>query len=225
MELYYMIGVTGRKSAQTLVELCRELEMPLSVTNFAEGTATSEHLSLYDLQSTPKAVVSTVTGADGMKSLMRLAKQKLYMDIPGNGIMMAVPVKSVGGAGALNALTGGKVPEGGRPKMEFEYELIVVILNEGHSDTVMEAARSAGARGGTVLHAKGTGRTGTPKFFGASLAEEKDMIYIVAPSAEKSQIMRAIGRDAGDGSKAGAICFSLPISEVVGLRKFDEEQN
>lgn len=223
MELYYMLGVTERKRAQTLVELCRELELPMVVTNMASGTATSEQLSLYNLQSSAKAVVSTITGADGMKRLMRLAKQKLYIDIPGNGIIMAVPIKSVGGERALKALTGGKTAEGGKPEMQFEHELIVVILNEGYSDMVMDAARSAGARGGTVLHAKGTGTSGAPKFFGVSLAEEKDMIYIVATAKEKAAIMRTISRDAGADTKAGAVCFSLPISQVEGLRRFDEE--
>ena len=107
--------------------------------------------------------------------------------------------------------------------MQFEHELIVVILNEGCSDTVMDAARSAGARGGTVLHAKGTGTTSAPKFFGVSLAEEKEMIYIVASAAQKAEIMHAVMRDAGPDTKAGAICFSLPISQIAGLRKFDEE--
>lgn len=107
--------------------------------------------------------------------------------------------------------------------MNFDHELIIAILNEGYSDLVMDAARSAGARGGTVLHAKGTGKDMTEKFFGVSLAEEKDMVYIVASAAQKSDIMRAITRDAGTGTKAGAICFSLPISEVAGLRRFDDE--
>ena len=98
MELYYMISVVSRRSALKLVEICRELSMPMTLTNMASGTAKSEHLSLYNLQSTPKAVVSTVTGASGMKKLMRLAKLKLYIDIPGNGIMMAIPIKSAGGA-------------------------------------------------------------------------------------------------------------------------------
>ena len=158
-----------------------------------------------------------------MKKLMRLAKLKLYIDIPGNGIMMAIPIKSAGGARSLDALTGGHIPEGGKPEMQFEHELIVVVLNEGCSDMVMDAARSAGARGGTVLHAKGTGTSSAPKFFGVLLAEEKEMIYIVATAEQKEGIMRAVMRDAGPETKAGAVCFSLPITQIAGLRKFDEE--
>ena len=55
-----------------------------------------------------------------------------------------------------------------------------------------------------------------------SLADEKDLIYIVAHSDEKAAIMRSISEKAGPGSKAGAICFSLPISSVAGLRDRDE---
>ena len=102
--------------------------------------------------------------------------------------------------------------------MEFNHELIVVILNEGYADLVMDAARAAGAGGGTVLHAKGTGGTRGEKFFSVSLADEKDMIYIIAHKDEKAAIMRSINEQAGPGTKAGAICFSLPISSVAGLR-------
>ena len=73
-----------------------------------------------------------------------------------------------------------------------------------------------------MLHAKGTGSSRAKKFFGVSLADEKDMVYIVAHSDEKAAIMSAISKSAGPGSKAGAICFSLPISSVVGLRTRDE---
>ena len=54
--------------------------------------------------------------------------------------------------------------------MDFSHELIMAIMNEGYSDTVMDAARSAGAGGGTVLHAKGTGRARAEKFFGVRSA-------------------------------------------------------
>lgn len=59
------------------------------------------------------------------------------------------------------------------PDINFEYELILVIANEGHTDAVMDAARAAGAGGGTVIHAKGTGGMGTEKFFNVSIASEK----------------------------------------------------
>ena len=69
--------------------------------------------------------------------------------------------------------------------MEFRHELIIAILNEGQSDSVMKAAGRRGPTGGTVLHAKGTGSKETGKFLSVSIAEEKDMVYIVGQDRGK----------------------------------------
>ena len=224
MELYYLMSITDRERAEDMAALYRDAGLNLVTTMLGRGTATPEHLALYGLSRTEKAVTGAVVGADVMKQLFRAAKRKLFIDIPGNGLMLAVPLKSVSSGRTLAYLTdGGKSASGGVPTMNFEYELIVVILNEGHSDMVMDAARSAGAGGGTVLHAKGTGGIGTEKFFVVSLADEKDVIYIVASGKEKAAIMNAINKEAGPSTKAGAISFSLPVSDVAGLRRLDDE--
>ena len=223
MELYYVITITDRAKASAMLDIHHELSFSMVLTNLGKGTATTENLALYGLEMTEKAIISTVADAESTKKLIKNAKRKMFIDIPGNGIMMAVPIKSVGGGKTLEYLADGQNLMGTKPDMQFEHELIIVILNEGYSDMVMDAARSAGAAGGTVLHAKGTGKTKTEKFFGVSLAEEKDMIYIVSAAGKKSDIMQSINKNAGPETKAGAICFSLPVSEVAGLRKFDEE--
>ena len=217
MELYYLMSITDRERAEDMAALYRDAGLNLVTTMLGRGTATPEHLALYGLSRTEKAVTGAVVGADVMKQLFRAAKRKLFIDIPGNGVMLTVPLKSVAGGKTLSYLTD-DLKAGGAPNMNFEHELITVILNEGYSDFVMDAARAAGAGGGTVLHAKGTGGTRGEKFFSVSLADEKDMIYIIAHKDEKAAIMRSINEQAGPGTKAGAICFSLPISSVAGLR-------
>ncbi|MBQ8631973.1 MAG: P-II family nitrogen regulator [Lachnospiraceae bacterium] len=184
MELYVVFSVVERENAQALLDIHNELQLSVVLSNLGQGTATTEQLLLYDLEQSEKVVVSTIVTADSMKRLMKLAKRKLFIDIPGNGVMMAVPLKSVGGGRSLAYITDEQVIGGSVPDMNFEYELIVVILNEGYADFVMDAARNAGATGGTVFHAKGTGRAKTEKFYGVSLAEEKDMIYILAASGK-----------------------------------------
>ncbi len=224
MELYYVMSIVDRHRADTMFRLHCDLHLSAVLENLGQGTATSEHLLLYDLQQTDKAVISTVASGPSMRQLMKAAKRELYIDIPGNGIMLAIPIKSVSGGKTLAYLTDSQELGGSVPTMNFENELIVVILTEGYADTVMDAARSAGATGGTVLHAKGTGKDKTEKFHGVSLAEEKDMIYILAPAAKKSNIMQSINRASGMGTPAGAISFSLPVSDVVGLRRLNDEE-
>lgn len=223
MELNYVISILDRSKQRAMAELYESVGATVPMTTLGSGTATTEHLSLYGLDATEKAVISGVANAEATRLLLRAAKRKLFIDIPGNGIMMAIPVKSVGGGRTLAYLTDNKTPGGTAPEMKFDHELIIVILNEGYADSVMDAARSVGAAGGTVLHAKGTGAVKSQKFLGVSLADEKDMIYIVSRSSEKAAIMRAINGQAGPDTKAGAICFSLPISAVAGLRMLEDD--
>lgn len=224
MELYYMLSIIDRSRAKELQDICRDLQLSVVLTKLGRGTATSEHLRLYDLQPTEKVIIGTIVTGTSMRQLMKTAKRKMFIDIPGNGIMMAIPVKSVNGGKNLAYITDGQGLEGGVPNMDFKNELIVVILNEGYADMVMDAARSADATGGTILHAKGTGGQRAEKFFGVSLAEEKDMLYILAPSEKKSGIMKAINRECGTDTNAGAISFSLPVSEVAGIRIVEEDE-
>lgn len=223
MELYYAVTVTDREKGAKAAKLYEIAGVRTILTLLGRGTATGAHLDLYGLDATEKAVVCGVADAGQAAQLFKLGRRMLQIDIPGNGIMMTVPLKSVAGGRTLAYLTN-NTKAGGKPSMDFQHELIIAILNEGYSDLVMDAARSAGAGGGTVLHAKGTAGGGEEqRFFGVHLAEEKDLIYIVAYADEKAAIMRAISEQAGPGTEAGAICFSLPISAVSGLRQRETE--
>ena len=106
---------------------------------------------------------------------------------------------------------------------DTDYELLVAIANQGYIGTVTDAARSAKAGGGTVIHAKGTGMELAKKYLGVSLVEEKEVILIVTKSREKNQIMKAIMEQAGLDSKERTIVFSLPVTSVAGIRMLEED--
>ena len=100
----------------------------------------------------------------------------------------------------------------------MRYSLIVTIAEKGCVDMVMDAAREAGARGGTVIHAKGTaGRMA--KFFGLTIAEEKEMIYIVTGKDSEEAIVRSIIDRAGPETEAKAVAFALPVERIAGFSK------
>ena len=101
------------------------------------------------------------------------------------------------------------------------YDLLLVIANQGYTGSIMDAARAAGAGGGTVIHAKGTGMEGAARFMGIDLVNEKELVLIVSRTSEKNAIMKAIMDNAD--KKAGSIVFSLPVTDTAGLRLLDEE--
>ena len=183
----------------------------------ADGTTNSKTLSLLGIERTEKTVFLSVVSGLLAKKLMKGLSRELYIDLPDRGIAVACPLVSVGGAATLSALTSGTINEKDENDMNTERELIVVITNRNTTDLVMDAAREGGARGGTVLHAKGTADKGSTTFFGVSLAEEKEVILIVAGDADRNNIMRSIMQKAGADTPAGALAFSLPVSHVAGF--------
>ena len=101
--------------------------------------------------------------------------------------------------------------------MEFQHECIVCIVNAGFSDAVMDAAKEFGARGGTVVHARGTANQEAEKFFQLTIQPDKEMVLIMVPSAIKDDILHALYRSVGLKTPGQGIAFSLPVDGVVGL--------
>ena len=102
--------------------------------------------------------------------------------------------------------------------MEFLHECIVCIVNSGYSETVMEAARDAGAGGGTVIGARGTATKDAEKFFGITVHPEKEMVMILVPCEKRDAVLHALYKKVGMETKGQGIAFALPVDGVVGIQ-------
>ena len=214
----YLISVVNPGVMERVCDISAALDLPQTVTLLGHGTAAKSMLDLLGIESTEKRIIMTVANPEKTKQFIREMRQQLYIGIPGHGIVVAVPIKSVGGGKTLAYLNNGEQqPARYTPELNDKYELIVIVANEGRTDQVMNAARAAGATGGTVLHGKGTGSQNPQKFYNVSIAAEKEVILMVAQSDRKAAIMQSILHQAGPDSEAGAILFSLPVSEVAGF--------
>lgn len=101
--------------------------------------------------------------------------------------------------------------------MKMKYQVIFCIVNAGFSDVVMDAARAAGARGGTVIHARGTANQEAEKYFRITVQPEKDMVMILVTENIKDAVLHALYREAGLQTAGQGIAFSMEVDEVVGL--------
>ena len=218
----YLISVVNPGAMDRVCEIAAALDLPQTVTLLGHGTAVQSMLDLLGIESTEKRVIMTVANPEKTRKFIKEMRRQVYIGIPGHGIIMAVPIKSVGGGKTLAYLNNGEQQSARyTPDLSDRYELIVIVANEGRTDQVMNAARAAGATGGTVLHGKGTGSQ-NKKFYNVSIAAEKEVILMVAPSDRKAAIMQSVLHHAGPDSDAGAVLFSLPVSEVAGFGLMDE---
>lgn len=224
-KVYMMVTITNRNIGPKMLSFYKENELAVNLNMLGAGTANSDMLDYFGLEATEKAVMFAVVTREMWRKLKRGLQKKMHIDVPGTGIAFIIPFSSIGGKKALQFLTDRQDFEKEEESIlkETEYELIVVILNQGYSNLVMDAAREKGAGGGTVIHAKGTGMEKAEQFLGVSIAEEKEMIFIVTKSKGKNAIMKAIMEKAGMDSKARSIVFSLPVTSTAGLRLQEED--
>ncbi|HHX00516.1 MAG TPA: P-II family nitrogen regulator [Acholeplasmataceae bacterium] len=99
----------------------------------------------------------------------------------------------------------------------YKYELIIIISNQGHTDKIMETAKENGARGGTVIHGRSATNEEAVKFFGIKIQPEKELLLIVTTKDKKTNIMKAVSDKHGLSTDTKALCFSVPVSDIVGF--------
>ena len=192
--LYWLVTITDRRSTDAFLALYAEFGVTVSLRTVGSGTAVQETLSTLGLERTEKAVLFAMITADTWPKLQKELRHRLRIDVPGTGIAFIIPLSSIGGKRALQFLTEHQTftLEEESTLKDTRYELLLVIANQGHTGSIMDAARAEGAGGGTVVHAKGTGMEGAAHFMGVELANEKELVFIVSRTAQKNQIMKAI---------------------------------
>lgn len=106
--------------------------------------------------------------------------------------------------------------------MSIKYEVVWCIINEGFSEAAMDAAREAGATGGTVLHASGTANAEAEKLFGITVQPRKEIVLILVDSKIKEAVLHNLYNAVGLGTAGQGIAFTLPVSNVVGIKAFTD---
>ena len=147
-----------------LTDIHQNLRLPFTMVLHGRGTATDRMLDLLGIESRVFRIVLSVADAQKTLELIEEQRRVLYLGMPGNGLVIALPIKSIGGGKTLAYLSGDASPKYASAAT-YDHELILAIANEGCTDMVMDAARAAGATGGTVIHGKGVGQEYAKKCF------------------------------------------------------------
>ncbi len=218
--LYMMVTITDRSRAKKFNTFYSESGLDVSLGTLGHGTAANEILDYFGLENNEKAVLFHIVTDETWLAVKKALRTQMKIEIPGTGIAFTIPLSSIGGKKVLNYFTANQtyIKEEETSLTDTKYELLVVIANQGYTEQVMDAARKAKASGGTVIHAKGTGSHSAEKFLGVTLVPEKEMVFMVVRSDRKNDIMRSIMDEAGTATKAGAIAFSLPVTDTAGMR-------
>lgn len=204
-----------------LIKLFNKSNMPLFFLTHGYGTAKS---AIYDIlgYGGPKKIISlSIQTKDMTNFILKRLRKEIDFNKTGTGIACTISLSSINNA-LLQALKqAGENFQMGSDEMtataKETYHLIISIVNSGYFEQVMEAAKTAGATGGTLIHARGLGAKEAVKYLGITIQPEKDLVLILAPREKRHAIMESITHEVGLNTPGKGICFSLPVNQAIGM--------
>ncbi len=223
-----LVAITQTEDGKRLEEILTGLHIPICYQCRGKGTAPTEMLDLFGLGGAARlvtvAILSNVMAREAFDALNR----GLAVRRRGRGIAVTIPVTGL--QSPLMQLLSAEAREAVEQKAEERitrdmaemqekaaYAALLVAVASGYSEDVVEAARSAGARGGTVLKGRRKNSEQVSAHFGVALQEEQELVVIVVPRAKKTGVMSAISSACGLKTQAHGVVIALPVDEAIGL--------
>lgn len=215
-----LLLITPHEEEQRVNKLFKALHMPIFYQCYGSGTATSEIMDLCGLTGTRRLLTFSMIQKKDAAAVQAYASQALLFHKKGKGIAIMLPLsgmqKSI--CQIINE-TPLRVQKGEPTMNETPYSLILTVANSTHAHEVMEAARRAGAKGGTLIKGRHQGSKEAFHYLQMTLQQEQEMFFILVPQAKKMAVMTAIAQTCGLNTPAQATVFSLPVDDVFGLEE------
>ncbi|HPD99849.1 MAG TPA: P-II family nitrogen regulator [Bacillota bacterium] len=198
----------GRKIAK----FSKTLGVSGSTVCLGKGTVKpSKLLEFFDLVQTEKEVILIINDSFSTKSVLEGLNEKFKFAKPNHGIAFSIPVKQLIGSNFVEP----KVLD--EEVKQTMYNAIFTIINKGKSDQVIDAARSAGANGGTIINARGSGNHETEKLFNLEITPEKEIILILCKNEITNKVVNSIREKLNIDEPGNGIVFVQDVNYTYGL--------
>lgn len=209
-----LISFMDHNRGEYLVKISKQAGARGGTIISGRSLAENRLLQMLSLADIHQDLVLTITGQETEQVLEAIENTARLNPKKWGGLTIVIDV-----AGMLFRVPGQDCEEfrQGGVVMESGYKLISIIVNHGYADDAMEAARKAGAKGGTIITARGTGTEEDVSFFGISLVPEKEMLLIVARSDTVDSIIKAVNSVPHIRQPGGGVVFYLNIERFLPL--------
>ena len=213
-----VMAIVGYKYADSVRRIYNESGSHFHIAAIGQGTADSEMLKLIGLGDNKKFIFVGLMVNSHIRELYERLEREMCLTRAGAGIAFSIPVDRF--SAAVTKIYESQTAEGGAMDGELNdgtFELIITIVERGSFESVKNAAKAEGARGGTLIHGLGIGGEEAAKFLGISMQPEKDIVLIVVERNDAKTVMGRIVKEAGLSTPDHGICFSIPVNNALGL--------
>ena len=192
-----------------------------TVTN-ASGTASASVLDYFGLAETRKDVYLAIIPDYLEHNILSKLKNAFKFEEIGTGITFTIPISS-SNKFLVVSFKKSDVEEKVKDMKEDnnKYHLIITIVLEGYLEQAMAAAKKAGATGGTVIKGRGLANLVPAKVLGFNIEPEREVILNVVEDESKQKVMEEITSAVGIKTGGKGVCIALPISDAIGLNKYN----
>lgn len=226
-KVYWITVIVDRGKGEKAASVFKEYHQELLLNVRGHGTASSAIKDCLGLDEPEKDLVIGIADQSASHTLLSALHKKLEMDNPGYGIVFTISLSGISAA-ASDLLKSGMAGNENHSSTDHHkeespmsdtnaYELIASVINTDLSNPIMEAARIAGCKGGTLIKARELGSDSSKKLFGMTVSNEKEILLMLVPKTDKQAILKSICETVLKETGEHAIAFSLPVDEVAGL--------
>ena len=224
-EIQMLTFILSENQTNKCVHLAKEQGIRSGMVMIGRGTVSSGILNMLGIKNQRKEIVKFLLKKDRAEEIMNYFDDTLQLSIPGHGIAYATPVLSA--VGLPEQIENHKqITEKTVKHMEGEcmFKKLTVIVDHGLSNDVMEIARKAGVRGGTILHGRGAGAEIATTLFGVEIEPEKELVIILTPNDIVDKVVHDLTRELHLDEPGKGILFVEPILDTRGLFEMREKK-
>ena len=226
-----LVSIINKADHGTLTETINRYATAMHFSGIGHGTARSHHRSYFGIDDVEKRVTFSLIPSHLEHTLLSAIGRELKLYLLGKGIAFTMPLSGISNIVEEPILASPdreqqtrhtKSPVSKKEKSSM-HELVIAVVNEKYSDAALEAARSAGATGATIFHTHSVDNAKIEQAMGASIPADSDSIFFLTTKEYKLKIMEAIRDSAGLKTEGSAVIFSIPVDDLVGIGRFDEQ--
>ena len=226
-----LVGIINKEAEMRFTDIVNECCVAVHYSGVGHGTARSAYMNYFGLGEVEKRLTMSLIPAFAEHNILNAIGHGLKLYLVGRGIAFTIPLSGISniindavlsGAERSDRPTARRAPISKKKEKNIMHELVIAVVNTKYTDMAIEAARAAGATGATVFHTKSINNDKAEGAIGRAINRETDSIFFLTTLEYKAKIMEAVRDAAGLKTEGGAVIFSLPVDDLVGVGRFED---
>ena len=226
-----LVGIINKEDESRFTEIVNECATAVHFSGVGHGTARSSYMTYFGFNEIEKRITMSLIPGNAEHNILSAVGHGLKLYLVGRGIAFTVPLSGISniindavlsGVDKPDKPTGQRAPISKKKEKKIMHELVIAVVNTKYTDVAIEAARAAGATGATVFHTKSINNERAEQSIGTSINRETDSIFFLTTLEFKTRIMEAVRDVSGLKTEGGAVIFSLPVDDLVGVGRFED---